>query len=66
MRTTEGRAWFFTRLTNCGVYDNVFDSDPIEHAYAAGKRAAGLDLLREAQSEPDFYVKMIEESLDAT
>ena len=65
MRTEHGRSWMWKRLQSCGVFETMFDRDPIKIAYNAGRRDAGLELDREIrESAPGYYVKMIEENID--
>lgn len=65
MRTADGRDYVWQYLQSCGVFETIYTSDPMSHAFNAGKREAGLMLKRDIESnEPAYYVKMIEENID--
>ncbi len=65
MKSESGREFMWKHLQLCGVFENMFDSDPITHAYNAGKRQAGLQLDDDLKEfAPGDYIKMIKESLD--
>ena len=42
MRTDHGRNYMWNKLQEYGVFANIFNNDPVNHAYASGLRAAGL------------------------
>jgi len=63
MRSPDGRTFAWDWLQSCGVFENIFNKDAIEHAYNAGKRAAGLDMDRKIRdNQPVYYLKMLEEN----
>lgn len=63
MRTEGGRSYIWNHLQSCGVFENIFNIDPIQHAFNAGLREAGLRLERDIKAyEPLYYIKMIEEN----
>lgn len=65
MRTEEGRGFIFRQLQSDGVFESIFDIDPIKHAHRSGKRDSGLRLDRVVrESDPDNYIKMIQENID--
>ena len=65
MRNEDGRGFIWSQLQACSVFESMFDNDPIQHAYNAGMREAGLRLDRLIkEAEPSYYVKMIEENID--
>ena len=65
MKTVEGRKFMLNLLHYCGVSESMFDKDPIQHAYNAGKRSAGLHLEEELkEASPYYYLKMIEEDIN--
>jgi len=65
MRNADCRAFMWDHLQSCGVFENMFDKDPIQHSYNAGRRVAGLTLERKLKEhEPHYYVEMIKENLD--
>lgn len=65
MRTEHGRKWMWRQLQSRGVFENMFDRDPIKMAYNAGRRDSGVSLNREVkEAAPGYYVKMIEENIN--
>jgi hypothetical protein len=65
MKFEAGRDFMWKHLQLCGVFENIFDTDTIKHAYNAGKRQAGLQLDSDLKEyAPASYMKMIEENLD--
>ena len=65
MRTEDGREYIYSYLQFCGVYESVFNKDPIQSGYYSGKRDAGLQLVRDIkESAPEYYIKMIEENIN--
>lgn len=64
MRTEDGRAWVWKHLQNNGVFESMFDHDPIKHSFNAGKRSSGLDLECDLKEfAPDYYLKMLQENM---
>ena len=64
LKTENGRKFMSNLLHYCGVSETMFDKDPVQHAYNAGKRSAGLHLERELkEASPHYYIKMIEEDI---
>lgn len=64
MKDENGRAYMWKHLQECSVFENIFDSDPIEHAYRAGKRQAGLQLVQDLKDyTPVNYTQMIKENI---
>jgi len=64
MKDEYGRRYIWKHLQNMGVFENMFDSDPIQHAYNAGVRSAGLQLDQDLRDyAPGAYVKMIQENI---
>lgn len=64
MRTPDGRKYMYNKLQGYGVFDNIFDNDPIPHAYQSGKRAAGLELEQDLKEYAlEYYLKMLTENL---
>ncbi len=65
MASEEGRKFFMSILLNSGVEADTFDSDPLTHAYKAGRRAVGLLLRDELRSAaPASYFQMLKEAND--
>jgi len=65
MKNEDGRAFMWAYLQSCGVFENMFDKDPIQHSYKAGLRAAGLILENKLKTyDPHYYVVMIKENLN--
>lgn len=65
MRTENGRAFMWRCLQNCGTFDNMFNIEPVQHAFNAGKRDHGLWLARELREAAiDDYYKMLKEHED--
>lgn len=65
MKNVDSRKFIWNHLQYCGVFENIFNIDPIQHSYNAGLREAGLILKRKIQEfEPRYYVKMIEENIN--
>lgn len=64
MRTEGGREWMWKHLQECGVFENIFDENPVRQAYNAGKRQAGLQLEADLKEhDPDNYLKMMKENI---
>jgi len=64
MKTEGGRSFMWKHLQECGVFENIFNKDPILHAYSAGKRESGLNIERDLKEHaPDNYLKMIKENI---
>lgn len=62
IRTPEGRAFMWRFLQRARTHVNIFDNDPIKHAFNAGSRDMGLWLEAEIKdASPDLYIKMIKE-----
>lgn len=65
MKTENGRSFMWRCLQNCCVFENIFNADPVLHAYNAGAREHGLWLERELkEAAPDDYVKMLKEHIN--
>lgn len=65
MRTEHGRKWMWQQLQSRGVFETIFDRDPIKMAYSAGRRDSGVELDRSVkEASPGYYVKMIEENIN--
>jgi len=65
MKFEAGREFMWKHLQQCGLFENIFHTDPIKHAYNAGKRQAGLQIESDLKEyAPASYMKMIEENLD--
>ena len=63
MSNIDGRCFIWGQLQSCGVFETIFDIDPLKHSYNAGLREAGLRLKRVVEElEPGYYIKMIEEN----
>jgi len=63
MKTENGRSFMWLCLQNCSTFENIFNTDAIQHAHDAGKRSHGLWLdseLREAAT--DYYYLMLKEN----
>lgn len=64
MKNEGMRNYMWKQLQEAGVFENIFDNDPIKHAYNAGKRQNGLVLDSDLkQYAPDMYIKMIKENI---
>lgn len=64
MKNEGMRNYMWKQLQEAGVFENIFDSDPIKHAYNAGKRQNGLVLDNDLrQYAPDDYIKMVKENI---
>ena len=65
MINENGRAYMWKHLQSCGIFESIFNPDPIQHAYNAGVREAGLRIKRDLELyESDYYIKMIKENID--
>ena len=65
MASEGGRDFMWRYLQQSYVFVSVFDVDPIQHAYNAGRREVGLFLQREVkEAAPDQYIMMIKEHID--
>lgn len=63
MRSADGRMYMYEKLQEFLVFDSTFDHDPIQHAFNAGLRAAGLSFERDLKEYAfDFYTKMLKEN----
>jgi hypothetical protein len=66
MRTEGGREFIWGHLQSCSVFESIFNNDPVQSGYNSGMRDAGLRLEREIkEAAPEYYLKMIKESLDS-
>lgn len=66
MRDEDGRKWIMKHLKKGKLFDSTFDSDPTKHAHTAGMREMAVTLNREVSTaDPNNYIKMIKESIDA-
>ena len=64
MKNEGMREYRWKQLQDAGVFNNIFETDPIKHAYNAGKRQAGLQIETDLkQYAPDLYLKMIKENI---
>ena len=65
MSTENGRNVISRLLQYTKLHDDTFHSDPLMHAYAAGKRAVGVHLVKELEEAcPDLYIKLLRERID--
>lgn len=65
MRTEQGRDYIWKLLQLADVFENIFEPDPLQHAYRAGARKIGVLIAEELkQYAPDYYIKMIKENID--
>ena len=65
MKTENGRSFMWRCLQNCCVFENIFNADPVLHAYNAGAREHGTWLERELkEAAPDDYIKMLKEHIN--
>lgn len=64
MRNVDGRHFIWRQLQKCGVFESMFNIDPIMHAHNAGLREAGLKLDRLVKEiSPEDYLTMISENI---
>lgn len=64
LRTESGRGFMYGHLQSCLIFENIFDQDPVKHAYNAGVRKAGLLLEQKLKdADPAGYLKMIGENM---
>lgn len=62
MSSETGRNFAWSILQGTGVFTDTFDPDPISHAFNAGMRRVGLNLISEIKAvEPDNYMRMLKE-----
>jgi len=62
MKTENGRSFVWRCLQNCCTFENIFNSDTIQHAHNAGARSHGLWLEAELkEAATDDYFKMLKE-----
>ena len=65
MRHEDNRKFINELLQYCRTHGNIFNSDPYQHAYNAGLRAAGEHIENEIKTvAPAEYLKMIGEDLN--
>lgn len=65
LRTANGRAFMFRCLTECGMFEGQFNSDPLRMAHNTGLRSHGLWLDAELRAAaPELYWKMMRENRD--
>lgn len=50
MKTEGGRAFLARHLRTMGYVTDIFDKDPIQHAYNAGRRSAALSIVNDIKS----------------
>ncbi len=59
MSTPEGREWMWNHLAECNVFHVGFAPDPYVHAFGAGRRNVGLELLDKLHKHAfDLYQSM--------
>ena len=64
MKTPDGRDYMWKRLQATGVFETMFDKDPILNAYNAGRREIGVTLNRDIKdAAPGDYIKMLTENI---
>jgi hypothetical protein len=64
MRNYDNRKFIWDILEECGVYEDAFDSDPIQAARNAGIREAGLKIERRLKLHaPDEFIKMMKDNI---
>lgn len=64
MRNVDGRAFIWHLLQTSGVFESMFDNDPISHAFNAGEREMGLKLKSMVLDvAPEYFVIMIKENI---
>lgn len=65
MRTEGGRDFIWGQLQSDGVFESIFDADPVKAGYNSGMRDSGLRLERVIkEAAPEFYLKMVQENLN--
>lgn len=65
MKTENGRNFMYRCLQKCCTFENIFNADPINHAYNAGAREHGLWLERELkEAAPEDYIVMLQEHIN--
>lgn len=58
-----GRRFYWRTMQDSGVFDSTFTGDALLSAFKEGRRAQGLDLMKEAQAvAPMKYLLMLEEA----
>lgn len=64
MDLKEGRAWIYTKLTSCHIFQSpFFQGDPHNTSFRCGEHNIGLQLLADVQAAaPQQYILMIEEA----
>lgn len=65
MKNEDCREFIWSHLQSCGVFESIFDDNPVKHGYNSGSRDAGLMLARSLKEyAPGYYLKMIEENIN--
>ena len=65
MKLEDNRDFVWELLQSTRVFESMFDTDPMKHAFNAGRRDVGLNLVRDLKkASPEFYIKMIQEHID--
>ena len=63
MAKPHGRKMFYRLIVKSRTYDNVYSVDPYAHAYNAGFRASGLNIIAELkEASLDLYYVMLREN----
>lgn len=66
MATPEGRRFIWALLQDAGLFGSSFTGEAFGTAFAEGKRANAVQLMRFAQAESrDMYIRMVEEAARA-
>lgn len=63
MDTVQGRTWFHSFLSVCGIFDGSFSGNALVEAFAKGQRNIGLMVYNDIVSNcPDSFVQMMREA----
>ena len=57
MKSTSGRRLLWHVLNSCDIYATTFTGNSLTF-FKEGRRAVGLQLIRDMQAMPDLYLKM--------
>lgn len=64
LKDEHGRNYAWNKLQSLGVFENMFDNEPLVSAYNSGKRQAGLELMNDfKQYSMDNFLKMLKENM---
>ena len=65
MRTENGRSLIYGWLQSFGIFESIFNENPVKAGYNSGRRDAGLEIEGAVKSAaPGDYLKMIDSNIN--